>query len=1185
MVSTTVQTILDNLTSLDNWTLAIGAAENASLLNLTNSSFVPKINGFDDGPQFPAYIRTPSMVLCSIILCIGVLGNIMVPCVILKSKDMRNSTNIFLMNLSIADLMVLLVCTPTVLVEVNSKPETWQMGEHMCKAVPFVELTVAHASVLTILAISFERYYAICEPLKAGYVCTKTRAIVICLLAWGFAALFTSPITWITEYKHTQYFDNSIVPVCLTQAEKIWPATYFVLIILVFFILPLILLIVLYAIIAKNLMAEINNTNDNNMYNQRARRQVVTMLALVVLSFFLCLLPFRIITLWIVIIPDDNVYSIKKLTLITYYKVLFVSRILLYLNSAINPILYNIMSSKFRKGFKKLIGIRHVNNRKFTYTGTLTTTLNSSHQSSTRRLLMTQKSTPNLYNDDNSFKNKNLYRQSTDSMLFDRSKNKNLLLLKNSGSFQTKSKDIDELLNKTCRQCGHKLEEFCKNCRKIVNKSLLEQHTKAKKVCHCEQNLEKTGKTNYLYCKNCEIFVNNRLNKPKHSLDASLSTCSKLPINILIQTFDSFDSSPLLLKKFNDEKQKEKMRKALEENVNDDTKDAHQPLLDKSDVCRDKKTPMEPKDLSRDYDNLTDIEEETLSSAKQNIHDNSNLLVKTNKADQLDSNISSNEDQTSHSDTEYIELKEFDVKESDKMYDIPKIPVTEEDRRRDKFSSILKKGNKKLVTKRSNVSFDLENLNRVTTYDSNESLNVFSEKLPKKDDGDSDERNQNNQQGRFSIHRTSIYDNVDTPHDTLEKVDNESSPRQSTTKPIDGHNADAFHRTNNMDSIHSESNMGSLQDIPSIDYEEDTIEPDPPNPNAIHDHEIHSKANCTNPKGASYSRTLLDIDIVSKTDTQPNIICDRNLHSKISERHCDRGDPHFDEINKKIQSSIQILSTISSSCSSTDSSNKTDQSGCSSIENIPPHAQLSKKHSRNLSIAQAQRLVEPNDLVAKTNQDLTSAVTVMSPVLEELSPICDNLFSAKIDQTIPESKIPNRKPDMHPMEKAKINTGNSDNIQTSIRNDLQGADKTNSKQLPHETNNIDYTHCNGRSAVSHQTDLKSPPKCAKSSKFQSNLIKKTKNKKSYDDIRIEMKRRRSRKKPKLRRENSFDLGDLDLVSVPPAPDLLAPFSYSNSENDVKDLITSQTHKGQNSGSNVLINLFDMKDSSNEETFV
>lgn len=86
-----------------------------------------------EGPVFPSYIRTTSMIFCIVILGIGVIGNIMVPLVILKSKDMRNSTNIFLMNLSIADLMVLLVCTPTVLVEVNSKPETWVLGEEMCK--------------------------------------------------------------------------------------------------------------------------------------------------------------------------------------------------------------------------------------------------------------------------------------------------------------------------------------------------------------------------------------------------------------------------------------------------------------------------------------------------------------------------------------------------------------------------------------------------------------------------------------------------------------------------------------------------------------------------------------------------------------------------------------------------------------------------------------------------------------------------------------------------------------------------------------------------------------------------------------------------------------------------------------------------------------------------------------------
>lgn len=59
------------------------------------------------------------------------------------------------------------------------------------KMVPFIELMVAHASILTILAISFERYYAICEPLKAGYVCTKTRAIFICVACWIIAGIFT----------------------------------------------------------------------------------------------------------------------------------------------------------------------------------------------------------------------------------------------------------------------------------------------------------------------------------------------------------------------------------------------------------------------------------------------------------------------------------------------------------------------------------------------------------------------------------------------------------------------------------------------------------------------------------------------------------------------------------------------------------------------------------------------------------------------------------------------------------------------------------------------------------------------------------------------------------------------------------------------------------------------------------
>ncbi|XP_045780477.1 thyrotropin-releasing hormone receptor-like isoform X1 [Maniola jurtina] len=327
--------------------------------NNSNSTFEMS-NNFTEYAEIPYYIKATSMTFCIVIMCLGVIGNVMVPIVILKTKDMRNSTNIFLVNLSIADLMVLLVCTTTTLVEVNSKPETWVLGKELCLAVPFVELTVAHASVLTILAISFERYYAICEPLRAGYVCTKTRATLICALAWFFAALFTSPILGVATYTHERYQDGTEVPVCLMQADTFWSGLFFILIIAIFFIIPLGVLLVLYSIIAKNLMENPviiaqNTKNTNNTGNVvRYRKQVILMLGTVVLSFFICLLPFKALTLWIIVFPPETILS---LGIDGYYILLYFCRVMLYLNSAINPILYNLMSSKFREGFVKLLRI------------------------------------------------------------------------------------------------------------------------------------------------------------------------------------------------------------------------------------------------------------------------------------------------------------------------------------------------------------------------------------------------------------------------------------------------------------------------------------------------------------------------------------------------------------------------------------------------------------------------------------------------------------------------------------------------------------------------------------------------------------------------------------------------------------------------------------------------------------
>ncbi|KAJ8868655.1 hypothetical protein PR048_030194 [Dryococelus australis] len=161
----------------------------------------------------------------------------------------------------------------------------------------------------------------------------------------------------IAEYMHVKYPGGSEVAICLTEAGTFWTQFFFIMVISVFFFVPLGVLLVLYAVIARHLMADPGSTpaKGTDSHNLRARRQVVLMLGTVVLCFFICLMPFRVLTLWIVVVPHQAVVDLGG---VAYYNILFFSRVMHYLNSAVNPILYNLMSSKFRAGFMKLCGLR-----------------------------------------------------------------------------------------------------------------------------------------------------------------------------------------------------------------------------------------------------------------------------------------------------------------------------------------------------------------------------------------------------------------------------------------------------------------------------------------------------------------------------------------------------------------------------------------------------------------------------------------------------------------------------------------------------------------------------------------------------------------------------------------------------------------------------------------------------------
>ncbi len=91
-----------------------------------------KMNNSSDIPHYD-YIHIYATVAYVVIFLIGIIGNTVVVIVISKNLEMRTPTNWLLVNLSVADLLVLLFCMPPALVEFHAK-DVWLLGPVMCKS-------------------------------------------------------------------------------------------------------------------------------------------------------------------------------------------------------------------------------------------------------------------------------------------------------------------------------------------------------------------------------------------------------------------------------------------------------------------------------------------------------------------------------------------------------------------------------------------------------------------------------------------------------------------------------------------------------------------------------------------------------------------------------------------------------------------------------------------------------------------------------------------------------------------------------------------------------------------------------------------------------------------------------------------------------------------------------------------
>ncbi|KAI4486169.1 hypothetical protein M0802_012512 [Mischocyttarus mexicanus] len=329
------------------------------LTNLDETEYLQKKLG---SKYLPLQLVLPITFVYVTIFVTGVFGNIMICIVIKKNQTMQTATNYYLFNLAISDLLLLVLGLPNEL-SIFWEQYPWQFGLYMCKLRAFVSEMSSYASVLTIVTFSLERYLAICHPLHLYTMSGLKRPIRFILGTWIVALIFAIPFALYTTVNYVEYPPESgryseESALCAMLSHNMPNFPLYELSCIIFFLIPMVFIVVLYVrmslrIQRNTLGHRIEGSVHGETRQAHSRKAIVRMLIAVVVMFFVCWAPFHAQRLLYVhrtsYFNDINEWLHP------------LSGCLYYFSTTVNPILYNVMSVKYRTAFKETLWCSSVN--------------------------------------------------------------------------------------------------------------------------------------------------------------------------------------------------------------------------------------------------------------------------------------------------------------------------------------------------------------------------------------------------------------------------------------------------------------------------------------------------------------------------------------------------------------------------------------------------------------------------------------------------------------------------------------------------------------------------------------------------------------------------------------------------------------------------------------------------------
>ncbi|NWY25503.1 CCKAR protein, partial [Pheucticus melanocephalus] len=336
------------------------------------------------------------ILLYCLIFLLSILGNILVITVLIRNKRMRTVTNTFLLSLAVSDLMLCLFCMPFTLIPNLLKD--FIFGSAVCKTATYFMGVSVSVSTFNLVAISLERYSAICKPLQSRVWQTKSHALRVIAATWCVSFIIMSPYPIYSKLVPFTKYNNTTANMC----RLLWPSdviqqSWYTFLLLTLFLIPGIIMMIAYGLISLELYRGIkfdasqrkssrerrmstcsakyedgdgcylNKTkrkrkmplqqlsamshnkiervrSNSSSANLMAKKLVIRMLMVIVVLFFICWTPIFSVNAWRAF---DTASADRRLS---GAPISFI-HLLSYTSACVNPIIYCFMNKRFRMAF------------------------------------------------------------------------------------------------------------------------------------------------------------------------------------------------------------------------------------------------------------------------------------------------------------------------------------------------------------------------------------------------------------------------------------------------------------------------------------------------------------------------------------------------------------------------------------------------------------------------------------------------------------------------------------------------------------------------------------------------------------------------------------------------------------------------------------------------------------------